>query len=648
MDTVDEIKARLDIVDTVAAYIQLEKAGRNYKAICPFHSEKTPSLIIFPETQTWHCFGACGTGGDVFSFVMKYENLDFGEALRSLAEKAGVTLEAPRQQDGQQQRQIEKLFDIHTVAAAYFHNVLNRLEQGQPGRDYATQRGLSQETIQRFQLGFAPNAWQGLSDHLLSRGYQRQDLLDAGLISVREDGGYYDRFRGRFIIPIRDVRGRVIAFGGRILNQPEGDHQQAKYLNSPQTALFNKSHVLFGIDVAKGAIRAKGLVVIVEGYMDVLQAHQAGIGNVVASMGTALTGHQLELLKRMTKKYVLALDPDAAGDRGTLRGLAVARQTLDKAVPIVTSRGWIRYESRLDADIRIMTLPAGKDPDDLIRETPELWDALVGSAVPIVDYYFEITTADLDVNSAKGKSEAVRRLVPILAEISDQVEQTHYIQKLARMVRMDEPSIRRQLGVQSQLRAKKPTAGQQTLEQPSVARFELEERCLATLFRRPEWLSKANEILGNLSLTPLREDDFARTENRALFGAWQSIENGTSWQEWIAGLDQTLQIWLDFLLDNGPDIDELSGENAERDFERNILRLRRKNLDRVIQNLQVLQAESLEQGDARAVEYQHTMLVLLHTNRFGLDRALRENTALGKRQKREQVASTRMDAAGVA
>jgi DNA primase len=295
-----------------------------------------------------------------------------------------------------------------------------------------------------------------------------------------------------------------------------------------------------------------------------------------------------------------------------------------------------------------MTLPEGKDPDDLIRETPELWDALVESAVPLVDYYFEITVADLDISSAKGKSEAVRRLVPILAEISDQVEQTHYIQKLARMVRMDEPSIRRQLGVQIQLRAKRPVVDQQALEQQPQAIFALEERCLATLFRRPEWLDKANAILTDLSLLPLRQDDFARIENRALFAAWQEIENGTSWQEWIAGLGQSLQLHLDFLLENGPGADELSGENAERDFERSILRLRRKNLDRVIQNLQVLQAESLEQGDARAIEYQHTMIALLHTNRLSLDRALRESTALGQRQKREQVASVNLGATGAA
>ncbi len=638
MSVVDEIKARLDIVDVITAYVPLKKAGRNYKAVCPFHSEKTPSFVVFPETQSWHCFGACGTGGDLFSFVMKYENLDFGEALKSLAQKAGVTLERQRP-DSPRQKRLEILLDIHAAAAAYFDDVLGHSDQGQAGRDYVAQRGLNAETIARFQLGYAPERWRSVSDHLLERGYQRQDLLEAGLIIARQDGGFYDRFRGRLIIPIRDIRGRVIGFGGRILKQTDQTRQQPKYLNSPQTPLFNKSNILFGIDVAKGAIRAKGQVVIVEGYMDVLQAHQAGIGNVVASMGTALTEQQLGLLKRMTKTYILALDPDAAGDRGTLRGLAVARQTLDKAVPIVTSRGWIRYESRLDADIRIMTLPPGQDPDDLIRETPDLWAALVDSAVPVVDYYFEITTADLDIRSARGKSEAVRRLLPILAEISDQVQQTHYIQKLARLVRTDEPRIRRQLGVHSQLYAQKPTAaGPRAPEQPAATRFALEERSLATLLRRPEWLDKANDLLLGLSLAPLQEDDFARVENRALFVVWRAIKEGVGWQEWTASLPPSLQQYLDFLLENGPDVEELCGENAERDFERSVLRLRRKNIDRIIQNVQVLQAESLEQGDAKASEYQSTILALLHTNRFGLDRALQESTALGRRQKREQAA----------
>ena len=626
VNAVDEIKARLDILDVISTYVPLKKAGRNYKALCPFHTEKTPSFFVFPETQTWHCFGACGTGGDVFSFVMKYENLDFGEALRLLAEKAGVALEPPRQRDVEQQKHLEKLFDLHAAAAAYFHEILVRSPKGEAGRAYAARRGLSAETIQKFQLGFAVDSWRALSDHLLKRGYTRQDLLDAGLIIARQDGGYYDRFRDRFMIPIRDIHGRVIGFGGRIVGQGE-----PKYLNSPQTPLFNKSHVLFGIDLAKGAIRAKGYAVIVEGYMDVLQAHQAKIGNVVASMGTSLTEHQLRLLKRMTKRYILALDPDTAGDQGTLRGLAVARQTLDQAVPIITSRGWIRYESRLGADIRIMTLPEGQDPDDLIRDAPERWEQLVQAAIPVVDYYFQVTVASLDLNTAKGKSEAVRRLTPILSEISDEVERTHYIQKLARLVRTDELTIRRQLGMTGRRKARKPAVAKGALEQPVPIAFSLEEHCLATLFRRPEFLERANMLLGGISLSPLQEDDFLRAENRALFAAWQKSENEPSWQEWVDNLPKPLQLHLDFLLVHGLAGDELVGEEAERDFERNILRLRRKSIERTSRNLGILQAESLERGDAKAAEYHHAGLAL-ETDRLRLDRALAERTARGKRE----------------
>lgn len=633
MTAVDEIKTRLDIVDVVSEHVSLKKSGSSYKGLCPFHSEKTPSFIVFPTTQTWHCFGACGTGGDVFSFLMKMENLDFPEALRRLAQKAGVQLEPLQPRDSELQKQLDRLFDIHAAAAAYFSAAL-RSPAGKIGRDYAAQRGLSEDTVQAFQLGYAADEWRSLSNHLLERAYQRDDLLEAGLIIEREDGGYYDRFRGRFIIPIRDSRGRVIAFGGRILG--EG---QPKYLNSPQTPLFNKGAVLFGLDLAKGAIRAQGYVIIVEGYMDVLQAHQAGIGNVVASMGTALTERQLGLLKRMTKRYVLALDPDLAGDQGTLRGLTVARQTLDRQmVPVPTARGWIRYESRLDADIRIMALPVGKDPDDLLRESPELWQSLVEAAIPVVDYYFNVSRQDLDLNTAKGKSELVQRLRPIVSEIRDEVERTHYIQKLARMVRADETAIRRQLRASSSPRARRQESREAELspEQPEPGTFALEEHCLAALLRRPEFLDRVDFLLDSLSLTPLHEDDFERVENRALFMAWRQIAADQDWQTWAESLPQALHLQLDFLLAHGPDTEDLAGEEAERDIERTSLLLRHRNLERVSHNLAVLQREALEQGDPKATEFSHTMLKLT-VERARLERALSERTSLGRREERERV-----------
>jgi DNA primase len=482
--------------------------------------------------------------------------------------------------------------------------------------------------------------WRAMSDALLTRGYQRKDLLEAGLIIARDDGGYYDRFRGRFMIPIRDTRGHVIAFGGRILGSGE-----PKYLNSPQTPLFNKSHVLFGLDLAKGAIRAMGYVVIVEGYMDVLQAHQAGIGNVVASMGTALTEQQLSALKRMTKRYVMALDPDLAGDQATLRGLTVARQTLDRqTVPVPTANGWIRYESRLDADIRIMTLPAGQDPDDVIRETPDLWETLVKAAIPVVDYYMEIVGRDLDLTAAKGKSELVRRLAPIFSEIRDEVERTHYVQKLARLIHVEEATLRRQLGVHTgrtsssrqRQRSRAQTETSAPSREASARVFALEEHCLAVLLRRPSYLQHVNDLFASLSLAPLGEEDFERVENRALFAAWIQVQDGRDWGEWAEGLPPTVRAQLEFLLEHGLDTGELVGQDVDRDVERRILELRRKRVVRVLRSLALLQAEALESGDAKAVEYGHTMTSLA-TERARLEYALFERTSLGKHEERARV-----------
>jgi DNA primase len=236
MTAVDEIKARVDLVDVVSEQVSLKKSGRNYKGLCPFHAENTPSFYVFPETQTWHCFGACGTGGDVFSFVMKRENLDFPEALRLLAQRAGVELSPARPRDAEHQKQIDKLFEINAAATAYYHNLLLRADAAEQARAYVAARGLSAETMRQFQLGFAPTAWRSVSDHLLERGYARQDLLEVGLIIARDDGGYYDRFRDRLMIPIRDARGRVVGFGGRILGQG-----QPKYLNSPQSPARSSS-----------------------------------------------------------------------------------------------------------------------------------------------------------------------------------------------------------------------------------------------------------------------------------------------------------------------------------------------------------------------------------------------------------------------
>jgi len=406
MSVVDEIKDRLDIIEFIGQYVPLKKAGRNYKGLCPFHSEKTPSFIVFPDSKTWHCFGACGIGGDILTFVMRRENLEFREALEELARRAGISLRPQTPQEATAHKAMTLLAEINDAAAAQFNHWLTQSNAGAQARRYLEKRGLNQESWGAFQLGYAPDEWHALEQALTAKGYRIPDIISAGLLSEREDGGHHDRFRGRLTFPIRDIRGQVVGFGGRVL-----DDALPKYLNSPQTPLFDKSSILYGIDLAKDAIREQGLAVIVEGYMDVLMAHQHGIRNVVASMGTALTEPQLKILKRLTKKIALALDSDAAGDRGTLRGLETAKQVLDyQAVPVPTSRGLVDYEARLDTEIKIITLPTGLDPDEIIRSDAAEWARLVESSLPVVDYYFQALTRDLDLSSSQGKAEAVHRL----------------------------------------------------------------------------------------------------------------------------------------------------------------------------------------------------------------------------------------------
>jgi len=322
MSQIDEIKNRLDIVEVISAYVPLKKAGRNYKGLCPFHVEKTPSFVVFPDSDGWHCFGACSTGGDIFSFIMKKENLDFGEALRLLADKAGVPLEERRPEQAEKESRLDKLRDLNAVTASFFNHHFVASSQAGAARDYVESRGLNDDTIERFEIGYALDEWDALLGYLKKKGYSEEVILEAGLIIERESGGYYDRFRNRLVIPIRDRRGRVIGFGARAL-----DDSLPKYLNSPQTPLFDKSSVLFGLDKALRAIRSRNEVIIVEGYMDVLTAHQYGIDNVIASMGTALTEKQLRELSRSTSRFILALDSDAAGDQATLRGLHLIRET---------------------------------------------------------------------------------------------------------------------------------------------------------------------------------------------------------------------------------------------------------------------------------------------------------------------------------
>jgi DNA primase len=436
-DAVAEIRDRIDVVDLIQGYVpSLRKAGQNFKGLCPFHQEKTPSFIVFPDSQNFHCFG-CGKGGDLFTFYMLVENVEFKEALRELATRAGVTLDVAAPRAPQEDEHRQRLIEVNELAGMWFHHVLLKTTHGEAGRNIIEQRGISPEMVEKFNLGFAPDSWDALLNFLASRNVTAELAAEAGLASKRDAGGFYDRFRNRLIFPIRDRDGRTVGFGGRAL----GD-AMPKYLNTAQTPIFDKSSLVYALDVAKDAIRAANEVVIVEGYMDAITAHQFGYENVVASMGTALTESQVAQIKRGSSHIVLALDSDAAGQMATLRGLETMADALDSEVrPVPTPTGLLRFERKLKADISIVQLPEGKDPDEMIRKSPERWPEVVKGARPFLDFTIDMVTKGIDLDNPEAKSEAVKRVLPLLRQIPDSVKENHYTRLLARRLDISEQVI---------------------------------------------------------------------------------------------------------------------------------------------------------------------------------------------------------------
>ena len=514
MSVVEEIKQRVDIVDLVSQYVTLKRAGRDYMAPCPFHAERTPSFHVSPARQSWHCFGACGTGGDIFAFIMKKEDCEFRGALRILAERAGVELESRR--DPQEDARRARMFEVNEAAAAYFHAQLldTAVAQAATARDYIAERGLAAKSVEVFHLGYAPNAWGSLTDFLGTRGFSPGEIAEAGL-AVEGEHGVHDRFRHRLMFPIRDDRGRVAGFGGRLLPGEAlgaGEHP-AKYVNSSQSPIFDKGAILFGLDLAKDAIRSAGRAVIVEGYMDAIAAHEHGFANVVASMGTALTERQVMLLKRYTHNLVLALDADAAGAEGMLRGHDVLDNVLPHEMVAVTNwRGIVRMQETLAADIRVLVMPPGRDPDEVIRVSPEFWVELVEGAVPFLDFQFDAVAAKHDLAAPRERSAASAELLPMVAAIPDRVLQSHYLQRLARLVQVDEATLRLEMRQRPRPRAVAPASEEGAPERrQQTPRERPEEFCLALLFRYP--VARAD----GMAIEP---DLFGRSENRALFETW--------------------------------------------------------------------------------------------------------------------------------
>jgi DNA primase len=520
----------------------------------------------------------------------------------------------------------------------YFHHLLHNSDEAVRARSYLEKRGLNRETIDRFQVGYALDQWDALLRYLTDKGYAPADIHEAGLIIEREKkSGHYDRFRGRVMVPIRDHRGRVIGFGGRVL----GDGVP-KYMNSPQTPLFDKSSVLYGLDQAKAGIRTAGEAVIVEGYMDVLMAHQHGLNNVVAQMGTALTEAQLKALKRHTQRFILALDSDVAGDQATLRGLDVARQVMDReVVPVPTPRGLIRFEERLSADIRIVSLPPGRDPDEVIRESPSRWVQLIAQARPVMDYYFDVLTADLDLTTAKGKAEAVRVLGPLIADLGDRVQGTHYMQQLARVVQMDErvlwQQIRQTTGQKARSRPRRHVPPAEELQEAPLG---LDGHCLSFVLYHPELLLQADEAMRASQEEPLRAEDLSRPDDRAILSAWrQWISNGGSPKArgtFYDTLDERLQNRVEFLVkvqEGQPSVAEDLLRDKVLDA---ITRLRLQNLRRQIRELRFLQDDAQDAGDREMVRSYVEANVAITARIRGLEQAMNERTMAGRRQREDE------------
>ena len=435
MSQIDEIKNRLDIVDVIQEYLPMKKAGTNYKALCPFHNEKTPSFMISQEKQIWHCFG-CGEGSDMFGFVQKMEGVEFPEALRILARKAGVELkyESPELRNKRTQS-----LDILNLSARFYHKIFLESEKARAVREYVKQRGFTEMDVEDFIIGYSTDDWDTLLNFLVKKGYSEEEIFQAGLTVKKEKGiGYYDRFRNRLMFPIHDVHGNVVGFGGRALEEGENI---AKYVNSPQSEAYDKSRVLYGLYKAKQEIRRQKTVIVVEGYTDCVSAHREGITNVVASSGTALTEGQVALLKRYAEKIIMAFDKDSAGEDAAKRGIELALG--------------------MDMSVRVLSLLDGKDPDECLKKDPESFKKAVMQAKPYLEYLFSTTFSRLNIEDVDNKKQAAKELLPWIAKIANPIEKSHWISEIAKKLSISEDVVQESLG-----RIKKPRLKQESSQEP--------------------------------------------------------------------------------------------------------------------------------------------------------------------------------------
>lgn len=639
MTAVDEIKARVDILDLVSETVTLRRAGKNYTGFCPFHSNtRTPAFVVFPETGTWRCF-SCNEGGDIFNFMMRKEGYDFAQALRELAKRAGVELEPLTPEKVERDERQDLLRNLLEEVIVFYRHHLLQTPGGKEAHAYLSRRGIKPETIEQFGLGYAPHSWDATHLHFLKKGFEMEDLLDAGLVVEKEErSSFYDRFRNRVMFPIRDASGQMTGFGARALH----DEDMPKYLNSPQSVLFDKSHILYGLDAARKSIRREDQVVIVEGYMDVIGLHQAGFTNAVSPMGTALNEHQFRQLKRFTRRMVMALDADAAGEKATLRGLELARQALDRSPDFVAdasglfdARGLIRYEARLQADLRVTTLPAGKDPDEVVQEDPDAWKAIIEAARPVVEHVMETLVSSRNVEDPKVKREIAEQVMPLIGDVPNAVERDAYRQKLARLLRVDERALVAEAPPPHK-RTTRPAqrTGSRRLE-PLAARSnekladELETYCLKLLIRQPESFHQLDRILQKASLARVVPQEFFKADHQDLLKMLQR------------SLEQDEQEPVQFVLDHADepllplitDLQKPFGQSEPNtaklveELVRTVLRLRYLRIEMSLEQLRLFQQE-IAADDILSMASYHEMIMEYSRTRERLDQALSQPVQL--------------------
>ncbi len=587
MSDSEEVKAKLDIVEVIREYVPVKAVGANFQAVCPFHNEKTPSFVISPDKQIWHCFG-CGRGGDVLSFVMEKENMSFIEALRMLAAKAGVVL---KHENPEKISKRSRLLDIMEIAGKYYAHIL-KSTTGVKARDYLLARGLKMETIEDWRLGYSPDSWSSLYDFLRARPligkkYTDEEIMAAGLIIRKEQAGsgrnYYDRFRDRIMFPIWDVNNNIVAFTARVNPEKEKTEKMGKYINSPQTEVYDKSRVLFALNKAKGAIKKMGYAIVVEGQMDAISCHNHGFDNVVASSGTALTTEQVTLIKRFTNNLILSFDMDNAGQMAADRGI---KEALAQKL-----------------NLKVITLPYGKDPDECLKNNPADFKQAVMDAQPMLQYYFNKVSADLDLNKLENKMLVRDKMFEMIGLVEDKPEQGYWLKKISEELDFSETDIREEFAKWQA--NKKPEVNRgfaaeksEPSIRPLVREELLSELFLSLIIKFPEFISYSLNSLDPEQVYPDENVRFYKT--LIIYYNKSASLDYNDFRQYLTENEEGLDNFLDKLILLGEkDYYAHTPEEAKSEIIKVIMELKRYFYQKKIKSLEkeIAAAEKMENSE---------------------------------------------------